>query len=277
MNYWNSRGEITLSKVQKKQYMRKKIIQLLIQLRQLLKDNFKKYNDKLPYFLTILLALILVVAGINLFIDLTEVLHSEILESYDTRITNYVTSFRRPWLTKAFEFITHVGDFNGYLIMVLLSTGMIYWHFKSWRFSIETGIVLLLASLSNVALKKVINRARPEVDHLVSVSTLSYPSGHAMSAMAFYGFLIYVCYNIKMNKVVKGLFIFFLVFLIFSIGISRIYLGVHYPSDIAGGYIAGFIWVIFSIVLFHVTDLWIKRRRRNRINTEKKQVKRGKK
>lgn len=248
--------------------MRKKIIQLLIHLRQLLKENFQKYHEKLPYFLTIFLALVIVVAGINLFVDLTEELHSEELETYDTRITEYVTSFRRPWLTNAFEFITHVGDLTGYVVMAIISTGLIYWYFRSLRFSIQTGIVLVLASLSNVALKQVINRARPDAEHLVSVSTLSYPSGHAMSAIAFYGFLVYVCYNIKINNYIKSILIFLLVFMILAIGVSRIYLGVHYPSDVAGGFIAGFIWVIFCIVLFHVIDLWHKRRKRKntRIN-----------
>lgn len=240
--------------------MRKKIIQILIQLRKVLRENFDQYTDKLPYFLTIFLALVIVVVGINVFIELTETLQSEALKKYDTRITGYITSFRRPWLTSFFEVITNIGDLKGYIVMVFLSTAFLYWHFKNWRFSIETGIVLIFASLSNVALKKVINRARPDAEHLVSVSTLSYPSGHAMSAMAFYGFLIYVIYNVKVKKWIKAIIISVLVFLILSIGISRIYLGVHYPSDIAGGYIAGLVWVIFSIILFHIIDLVSKRR-----------------
>ena len=133
------------------------------------------------------------------------------------------------------------------------------------------GIVLLIAALSNIALKRVINRARPEAEHLVSVATLSYPSGHAMSAMAFYGFLIYVCYKMKINIWIKSFLMFLFIFLILAIGISRIYLGVHFPSDIAGGFIAGFIWVIFSIILFHVIDLWrkklSKKRKSNVVNS----------
>ena len=251
--------------------MRKQIIKILVQIRKLLREKFDQYNDKLPYLLTLFLALVIVVAGINVFIELTDTLQSVALEKYDSRITAYVTSFRTPWLTEAFEFVTNIGDLYGYLIMVGIVTALLYWHFKNWRFAIETGIVLIFASLSNVALKRVINRARPDAEHLVSVETLSYPSGHAMSAMAFYGFLIYVVYNVKVKKWVKGVLIFFLVFLILSIGISRIYLGVHYPSDIAGGFIAGFIWVIFSIILFHIIDLITKRRRKARKKIMEKQ------
>ncbi len=244
--------------------MRKQIIQFLLNLKKFLKEKFNQYNDQLPFFITIIIALIIVVVGVNLFVDLTETLHSEILEGYDQRITEFVISFREPWLTKTFQFITDMGDQTGYIIIGGLSTIALYLYFKSWRFSIQTLIVLIIAALSNIALKNVINRARPEAEHLVSVETLSYPSGHAMSAMAFYGFLVYVCYKMRINKWLKSLFMFIFIFLILAIGISRIYLGVHFPSDIAGGYIAGFIWVIFSIILFHVIDLWRRKLKRKR-------------
>jgi undecaprenyl-diphosphatase len=93
------------------------------------------------------------------------------------------------------------------------------------------------------------------VEHLVSVATLSYPSGHAMSAISFYGFLIYLLYGFNMNKWIKWGIISLISLLILTIGISRIYLGVHFPSDIAGGFIAGLIWVSFCILIFNIIDL----------------------
>jgi undecaprenyl-diphosphatase len=120
-------------------------------------------------------------------------------------------------------------------------------------------MVLMLATLSNIVLKKVINRARPSLEHLVSVNTLSYPSGHAMSAMAFYGFLIYLCIRYRMARWLRYLLVSVLVLLILSIGISRIYLGVHYPTDVAAGFIGGLIWVAFCTVLFSLIDLLRRR------------------
>lgn len=117
-------------------------------------------------------------------------------------------------------------------------------------------IVLLVAASSNLLLKQIINRARPDADYLVTVKTLSYPSGHAMSAMAFYGFLIYLIYTFNIPKLVKYGIIAFLAMLIVSIGISRIYLGVHFPSDIAGGFIAGFIWVVFCILILNILKIF---------------------
>jgi undecaprenyl-diphosphatase len=76
--------------------------------------------------------------------------------------------------------------------------------------------------------------------------------------MAFYGFLIFLFYQFKINILVKSLLITLAVILILSIGISRIYLGVHYPSDVVGGFIAGFIWVIFCALIFNILKLFRK-------------------
>ena len=77
-----------------------------------------------------------------------------------------------------------------------------------------------------------------------------------MSAMAFYGFLIFLAPKFKIQKVAKFILIIVLVILILSIGISRIYLGVHFPSDVAGGFIAGFIWVVFCKLIFDLIELF---------------------
>ncbi len=243
--------------------MRKKIIQFLLKIRKLLQEKFHQYNEHLPFIITLFIVLILVVLGINIFITLTETLHSDALAKYDSRITEFIISYRTPGLNKFLQFITEVGDFYGYLVIAILSTIIFYIKFKNWRYVVEIFFVLIVSGLSNVALKQVINRARPDAEHLVSVATLSYPSGHAMSAIAFYGFLIYLVYTFKLKAWIKTGLILLFGFLILAIGISRIYLGVHYPSDVVGGFIAGFIWVIFCIVLFHIIDL-LRKRRKNR-------------
>lgn len=236
--------------------MRQQILTFLILLKKLLKDKFHQYNKKLPYIISILLALIIVVAGINFFLELTESLQSKFLSQYDRNITEFIISFRSPELNKIFQFITNIGDIYGYLAVGSISSIVFYLKFKNWRFVIQMVFVLGISGLSNLAIKQAINRPRPDVEHLVSVATLSYPSGHAMSAISFYGFLIYLFYGFKMNKWIKLGIILFLTLLIFTIGISRIYLGVHFPSDIAGGFIAGLIWVAFCIIIFNIIDLF---------------------
>ena len=236
--------------------MRKTLIEFISNIRDFLVRQFKAYNQKLPYIIIVIIALIAVVASINIFIELTETLKTEMLASLDEQVTQYVISFRTPALTDFFVFMTKVGDFYGYLVVLtvyLLVSRLIY---KRWKYVLQTTLVLILASASNMMLKRFINRARPGIEHMVSVETLSYPSGHAMSAMAFYGFLIFLCTKFRINRFLKIGLISLFVFIILSIGISRIYLGVHYPSDIAGGYIAGLIWVAFCILILNLIEIF---------------------
>ena len=226
--------------------------------KRFLSERLHHYDKGLPYVITVVIALIIVVGGINFFVELTETLKTEVLASYDSAITDYILSYRTPELTIYFKFVTNVGDLYGYLIVLAIFLLLSLLVFKRWKYVLQATLVLALATGSNMILKRFIDRARPGIEHLVSVETLSYPSGHAMSAMAFYGFLIYLITRYKINVLLKVFLILLLAILILSIGISRIYLGVHFPSDIAGGFIAGFIWVIFCIVVFDLIELFFK-------------------
>lgn len=234
-----------------------KILLIFIRkLRAFLNSKLSHYNVTLPYFIILLVALTVVVLGINLFIELTDTLSTNTLATYDTQITNTILSYRSTFLTNYFVAVTRIGDVYGYLVVLVLAAILASVVFKRFKYVVQITVVLFLSALSNVILKRAINRARPEIEHLVTVETLSYPSGHAMAAMAFYGFLIYLFYKFKMRILIKTVAIFALVVLIISIGISRVYLGVHFPSDIAGGFIAGAIWVIFCIILFNLIEVF---------------------
>jgi len=236
--------------------MRKELKMFIEKLKEFLAQKFKKYDSKLPYFIVTFITLLLVVFGTSIFIELTGNLNTDVLTNFDIKTSEYITSFRSPFLTKYFVFATHVGDVWGYLIIFLTCALLFYLFFKSWKYVGQLALILLLALSSNLILKQVINRARPSHEHLVTAETLSYPSGHAMTAMAFYGFLIYLFFTFKINKLLKFGLILLLIFLILSIGISRIYLGVHFPSDIVGGFIAGFIWVVFCVFMITLLKIF---------------------
>ncbi len=236
--------------------MKNILIQFIRNIRDFLYSKFKLYRGKMPYIIIVLVALILFIGGINLFVEFTSELQTETLAEYDQLVTNYVISYRSPMFTHYFRFMTEVGDVYGYLavlVIVLLLTLLV---FKKWKYVFQITLVLLLATVSNMMLKRSFDRARPDIEHWVAVKTLSYPSGHAMSAMAFYGFLIYLIYRFKMNWILKITLIILLSILILSIGISRIYLGVHFPSDIFGGFVAGSIWVFFCILIFNLIEVF---------------------
>jgi membrane-associated phospholipid phosphatase len=242
--------------------MEEMLKRLILALRRFFKERLHYKSEDLPYYLTIIGALVLFILGLNGFVDLTEELVQNRLTAFDDKVTDLVLSYRRDWLTTFLIFITRVGTSIGYFIIIACLTIYFFLRSRNWKFILQTMAVLILATLSNIALKQVINRARPTIEHLVTVYSLSYPSGHAMSAMGFYGFLIFLTFRYKMNTWVRGFLFFVLSFMIIAIGMSRVYLGVHFPSDVLAGFIGGLIWVTLCAIIFDVADLYRKRQQR---------------
>ena len=161
-------------------------------------------------------------------------------------------------------------DENGYLIVskhlisknmtsierLITNLGGIYWLvgfsifllivIKNKKIPISIMINLGLSALLNFTLKQILQRPRPIEHRIIDESGYSLPSGHSMVSMAYYGFLIYLIHKNIKNKYLKFFFITLLSSLIINIGISRIYLGVHYTSDV----IAGFLVAISYLILY---------------------------
>jgi membrane-associated phospholipid phosphatase len=242
--------------------MKQKLRDFVRWLRKFIKQKFNYQSEELPYFISIGIAAIIFFFAIKIFLEITESLAENELEPYDSMIQDFIISLRTDWLTPFFQFVTHLGDQIAYLITSILLAAYFWIRSRNWSFSLQMITVLIVASLSNIVLKRAINRTRPSLEHLVDVNTLSFPSGHAMSAMAFYGFLIYLCIRFTMKKWVRVILVTILSLLIVSIGLSRVYLGVHYPSDVAAGFLGGLIWVAFSVVVFNLEDLLRKRKKK---------------
>lgn len=219
------------------------------------KKHVSRNHPDFPFYLLIFISVIVFVIGTNLFVELTDEVQGENIEAFDDRVTNYVTSFRTPALNNFFQFVTDLGDVYAYIVATTIAAIFFFFKLKNKKFILQLLGVLILSALANMALKEAFDRARPTIEHMVVVKTLSYPSGHAMSAMAFYGFLIYLVFRIKMSKFLRLFLTLLFSALIFFIGLSRIYLGVHFPSDVVGGFIAGLIWIAFCVVLFNIIDL----------------------
>jgi membrane-associated phospholipid phosphatase len=241
--------------------MKKILFKIIDYIRWFAKEKLHSGNPQLPYYIAIVLSLVVFGVTIRLFVEITENLFEDNLGPYDDAVTRFVLSFRSPALTKFFAVITHMGDRTIYLL-IILGLSIYFWErFKNWKFTAQMSVVLFLSSLSNIAIKQVINRTRPGIEHLVEVNSMSFPSGHSMSAMAFYGFLIYLCIRYNMAPWLRTALITVLAVLILLIGVSRVYLGVHYPTDVAAGLLGGLIWVALSAVVFNTIDLMRQRRK----------------
>lgn len=155
-------------------------------------------------------------------------------------------------LTKFMQFITFFGN-HQFLIPANLLLIVYFLFIKKHRwYSIKVPVIAIGGVLLMFILKQLFNRARPLVPLLEPVQGLSFPSGHALMSMSFYGLLIFLVWENVRNQVWKWIFIILLFIFILLIGFSRIYLRLHYFSDVIAGFAAGIIWLSLSI--------WIIRR-----------------
>ena len=115
---------------------------------------------------------------------------------------------------------------------------------KNKKIGLSIILNLIVITGLNQILKYILQRPRPTEYRLIEETGFSFPSGHSMVSMAFYGYLIYLIYKYVKNKDLKWISIVLLSILICSIGISRIYLGVHYTSDVLGGFLISLSYLI---------------------------------
>jgi len=149
-----------------------------------------------------------------------------------------------------------ITQFGGAIILIavsLLSLIII----KNRKLGISISSNLLIISLLNWVLKVIVQRPRPTEFRLIDQSGYSFPSGHSMISMAFYGFIMYLIYKKVENKYLKWGLITFLGLLIICIGTSRIYLGVHYTSDVLAGFLISiaYLMVFTNVVKKYIVDV----------------------
>ena len=171
-----------------------------------------------------------------LFIINTILVITNKIQVIDDFIYNAVISLRNPFFDTFFITITKFGNPKSIIIMLIILVILLP---KKEKIQLLIGTTLNVGM--NHIIKYTIRRPRPMHLRLVKQGGYSYPSGHTMISIAIYGFLIYLVNKKINNNYLKCFLTTFLVMIIISIGISRIYVGVHYPSDIIGGYLLAII------------------------------------
>jgi undecaprenyl-diphosphatase len=156
------------------------------------------------------------------------------------------------FMYNVFTFITFFGSKWG-----IIGVGIISLFIFMWRKDYIATTVILFSVIGgnelNKGLKELFSRERPLTNILEE--GYSFPSGHAMVGLIFYGFLAYLCYT---HIPAMKYFAHFLILLIFLIGISRAVIGVHYLSDVIGGFAIGYIYLFFSVFLYEKASSRIK-------------------
>lgn len=159
----------------------------------------------------------------------------------DLILSQSITAIRDPLSIAIFLFITHLADA---LSMAILTTIFTLW--LLWRLQMTRAIILaagmILSGLLTQSLKLFIARPRPNFAALAE-DGFSFPSGHALGAIVFFGFLLFIIIRNIKGRWIKLVFSLLLPLLILAVGFSRVYLGVHWTTDVIGG------WVIGGLIL----------------------------
>ena len=157
----------------------------------------------------------------------------------------FVKNSRSEFLDKFFEYFTYLGSTLALVIIVLLF--LIFC--KDKKVGITLGVGLIISAVINFIIKFIVKRPRPEMVNLIVESGYSFPSAHAMMSFVVFALIIYYVYKKIQNKTVKFGLILALGCLIFMLGLSRIYLGVHYFSDVLAGWCMGYVLTVGIIYL----------------------------
>lgn len=199
----------------------------------------------------ILLAGLVVAGGLWSFVELMEVASAGTPRTFDAEI---LLAFRQPgqpatpvgppWLEGAMRDITSLGSAS---VLVLLTTATIIYFLlvRRWATALLIFVAVAGGQVLSSLLKVGIDRPRPElVSHLVSETSLSFPSGHAMLSAVTYLTLGSLAARFLPGRVTKIYVLSLAVLVALLVGVSRVYLGVHWPSDVLAGWCAGFAWAM---------------------------------
>lgn len=202
-------------------------------------------------------------AGLWVFSAITEdVIHQDPLTKFDIALINWLHAGATPFGYGSFAIISEFGSLTALMILavgvgILLVKRRRWLELGGWTAAFAGGFIL------NGALKYAIRRPRPEyASDLFSIATWSFPSGHAMVSLVGYGMLAYMLLVVVRVRGRAAQFAIVLgaTLLIVAIGLSRLYLGVHYFSDVVGGYAAGVLWL--SACISGLEGLRLPRRRK---------------
>lgn len=214
-------------------------------------------------FIGLPLTLLLVVIGINLSLlsELTEgVIESEEVVTLDQQFTAFLFSIRSRWLSQVLYALTQIGTREAVFAFGGLAT-LVFLYRRRYMAIMAFWLTMAGVGLSVQYGKKFISRDRPaQAVAFYQEHNFSFPSGHATTAMALYGMLAYLTYRRLHTPTERKVLVIFSVLLIVVVGFSRIYLGVHFLSDVLAGFLLGASWVLLGISLMETLTFYRQRK-----------------
>ncbi len=214
-------------------------------LQTFIKERFKQ-NVFTGLPLTIFIIVFMILLGT--LIGITEsIVNSLPIVKVDENFANFLYHLRTPFLAQVFYNITHIAD---QITVIILGAGALIYLFLKKEIAYLYALILIFfgTEASVYLIKIIINRPRPIVDIAYYIETSqSFPSGHATIAMAFFGFVTYYLIHHSAMRNKRSIILVLGTLLVILIGFSRLYLGVHFLSDVLGGFLIGGLWLVVGI------------------------------
>jgi undecaprenyl-diphosphatase len=225
---------------------------------KLKKKELLSFLQKSPVALFILIE-ILVGSGLSLFsLGIFSYLSDKVLDSerifFDHLIIQFFASIQSTLMTNIMLFFSFLGGAFLFIAFSFILVLLIYK--KHYRETVIFLIIVLMGAVINALIKMIFARPRPDIAPYLIERDYSFPSGHSMDAFVFYMTLGYLMYHFTRKGKLSLALTALALGVVLMIGASRIYLGVHYPSDILGGYVAGVLWLVSVIVIDRTLELF---------------------
>ena len=208
----------------------------------------RKYFKKLPFSFSILLMLF--AFALLGFVYLVHEVLWEKEDALDVAFLNFLSNSIVNSHLIVFMKIVTITASSAFLTSAYVLLIVCYLLKKNWKRAVEIGLAGLGGFAVNYIMKLYFHRARPLHPLMDPLKTFSFPSGHATSAIIFYGLLAYLLWKTELPKAYRYFLTSFLFLYALLIGLSRIYLRMHYPSDVLAGFFIGFAWLLLSVWLF---------------------------
>ncbi len=202
----------------------------------------KAYRYFRRHWKPIILAICLIIFAI-----MVRFLAKDMFTTFDNKVYDFIIQFKSDNVTKLMKFVSFLCSF--WFLVLFSVIIMVVCKKKKYVFFIVLN--LLLCFLLNQTMKFIFERPRPFNINLIIENGYSFPSGHSMMSLAFYGLFIYIIWHMDKPRLEKLFYVLPLILLVLLIGISRIYLGVHYASDVIAGYALSMAYLIIFIKLFY--------------------------
>lgn len=216
-----------------------------------------KEENKKVGLLVLLLLTGLGIAGLFawLFAELAEEVLENEMKSFDNSIINFFEAIETSALDIIYIGITELGSV-WFLTTLSVLVILVLWFKAKDKWGILFFVIAVGGSgILTWLLKQFYGRGRPSINEDIDAIGFSFPSGHSMGSLVFYGFLAYLIARSSQKRAVKYLSLTVLGMLVLLIGTSRIYLGAHFPSDVLAGFIAGTVWLILCLLALEWVQL----------------------